>query len=572
MKYRYTTTLLITASLTLQAQVFDWAGQMGYNGNQNGQAIVVDDQGNVFHAGYFIAGIDLDPTAGVDTVLAIGGQDGYLVKQDNDGNYVWGAHFRGNCLPNALALTTAGNILVVGTFTGTVDMDPGVGVANVTAPASLYYFLCCLAPDGTYLWSKSFGCGQPVYDPAVAIGNDGNIHLTGVFTNTMDADPGDGPGEVFDLTSNGGNDVFITTLDPQGEFIRSTSFGDIGDDRGHGIAVDAANNVYVTGYFAGDITIDPNGANITLSNVSGASYCDVFTLKLNPSGTAEWAFSFGGPGYDRGLGITVNAAQEVYVAGGVASAADLDPGPGTFLNTGSDSPFYAKYDANGSFMHAALAYYNNLSDARAFAIALDATGRIFLAGKFNGYAVDFDPGPGSTNYDTNGNSEDGFISVYAAVGTYLWSRQLGGINSSQEVVQSMTVDAAGSCYMTGSFSGPMDFDPGAGQFIQTPIAAGYFDGFVLKLDPSDLGVENRSYTPNLRVYPTPTEGVVTVEVLEGKVAPYVTVRDAAGRSVKADVMVQVDRVQVDLSNAAPGIYFVEMSTDGHLHRVRAMRQ
>lgn len=78
---------------------------MGANGNQNGQAIITDEQGDVYHTGYFIAVIDLDPTAGDDIVAAVGGQDGYLIKQSTDGAYLWGHHFRGNCLPSALALT-----------------------------------------------------------------------------------------------------------------------------------------------------------------------------------------------------------------------------------------------------------------------------------------------------------------------------------------------------------------------------------------------------------------------------------------------------------------------------------
>lgn len=42
MKARYALGLGLIASATLNAQVFDWAGQMGYNGNQDGRAIIVD--------------------------------------------------------------------------------------------------------------------------------------------------------------------------------------------------------------------------------------------------------------------------------------------------------------------------------------------------------------------------------------------------------------------------------------------------------------------------------------------------------------------------------------------------
>lgn len=553
----------------MNAQEFDWAGQLGYNGNQEGHAITVDAQGNVYSAGYFIAGIDLDPTAGVDTVLAVGGQDGYVVKQANDGTYLWGAHFRGNCLPTALARTPAGNILVVGTFTGTVDFDPGSGVANMVAPASTWYFVCSLASDGTYQWAKKFGCNQPVYDPAVAVDASGNIHLTGTFTNTMDADPGDGPGDVFDLISFGGNDVFITTLDAQGNFVRAMSFGDTGDDRGRGIATDAAGNVYVAGYFAGDVVIQPFGVNIMLSNISTVFYCDAFVLKLDAAGIAQWALSFGGQYYDRAYAIAVNAAQEVFVAGGAGSAADLDPGPGQFLNLGSDAAFYLKLDANGGFMHAATSYYNNLSDAHSTSIALDTAGNIHIAGLFNGYGVDFDPGPGSTNYDTNGNSYDGFIAVYAEDGTYLWSRQLGSLTTGQEMVNALAVDAVGSCYMTGSFSAAMDFDPGVGQFVQTPVAAGYLDAFLLKLDPIGLDLREERFADGMRAFPIPTTGPLTVALADGMKNAAIRVSDLSGRTLLTRQGLSGDRYLLDLTGLPAGMYVLEV-TDGNARQRRTI--
>ena len=564
MKARYALGLGLIASATLNAQVFDWAGQMGYNGNQDGRAIIVDLQGNVYHSGFFIDGIDLDPGPGTDIVSGAG-QDGYLIKQANDGTYLWGARLTGNCLPNALAFTSDGDILVVGTFMGTVDFDPGPGVANMTAPASLWYFVCSYSPDGTYQWAKKFGCNQPVYEPAVAVDASGNIHLTGTFTQTMDADPGDGTGEVYNMTSAGINDVFITTLDAQGAFVRAMSFGDTGDDRGVGIAADPDGNVYVTGYFAGDIVIEPNGANIALTNNS-SSYNEVYVLKMNAAGAVQWAKSFGGQWYDEGRCITVNAAQEVFVGGRACTSADLDPGPGAFINPGSDAAFYLKLDAAGDFVQAALSYYTNLSDARSDAIAVDASGRIYITGHFNGYAVDFDPGAGATNYDSNGNSWDGFISVYSADGEYLWSRQLGSLGTGQEWVQGLAVDAAGSCYMTGSFGAAMDFDPGAGEFILTPIAAGYYDAFVLKLDPADLGMHERGNAIGLSAYPVPTEGLLNIVLNEPVRCATLRVLDISGKVVLTRSGIVGNRIALDLSALRSGAYTVELTNGGSILR------
>jgi len=44
---------------------------------------------------------------------------------------------------------------------------------------------------------------------ALAISNSGDIYCTGEFLGTQDFDPGSG---VYNLTSNGGGDIFITKL------------------------------------------------------------------------------------------------------------------------------------------------------------------------------------------------------------------------------------------------------------------------------------------------------------------------------------------------------------------------
>ncbi|MCW5898791.1 MAG: T9SS type A sorting domain-containing protein [Flavobacteriales bacterium] len=565
--------LLSTAG---HAQVFDWAGQLGGASNQDAYAVQVSPDGFVYMAGYFQVSIDLDPTPGQDIVSAVGGQNGYVVKLANDGSYIWGRHFSGStCMATALAFGLDGSILIAGTFTGTVDFDPGPGVANLTAPASTWYFLCGLSPDGQYQWARRFGSGDPLYDPAIAVDQQGRIHFTGTFSGTMDANPNDEPGAVHDLASNGTLDVFITTFDAQGNFIRAMSFGGTGEDRGRAIAVAPDGHVLVAGQYVGTVTIPSSAGGITLANNSGASYNDIFYLKMDPDGDVLWAKKIGGSGYDRAYALTVGPNGDIYLAGSVESGADLDPGPGVVTSNSPEAAFYVRLDADGNYINSFVTQYGGASDNQARAIGLDAAGNVYFAGRFNGAGsgVDFDPGPGSTAYVTNGVSADGFIAAYAADASYLWSVQVGSIASGQEWIYDLAVDPAGSCYAVGHFTSDIDMDPGTGTHIFNVIGSSSRDAFILKLDPVGLDLPEGMYGgADLVVWPNPSNGPLRVELPGKSGRARMRIMDASGRVVHAGTVLLGAGGGSDGMPVAPGLYVVEVEQGGVTHRAQWVRQ
>src|SRR5262249_23355510 len=61
-----------------------------------------------------------------------------------------------------------------------------------------------------------------------------------------------------------------------------------------------------------------------------------------------------------------------------------------------------------------------------------------------------------------------------------WTRSFGGPAS--DTIRGPAVDASGNVYVTGSFSGTADFDPGVGTTLLT--SSGGADGYVSKFDPA----------------------------------------------------------------------------------------
>ncbi|MBN2473963.1 MAG: VCBS repeat-containing protein, partial [Pirellulales bacterium] len=110
------------------------------------------------------------------------------------------------------------------------------------------------------------------------------------------------------------------------------------------------------------------------------------------------------------------------------------------------------------------------------AVAIDAAGNVLTAGRFTGM-VDFDPGPATMNLISSGQ-DDVFVAKYSPAGALLWVRAMGGLGS--DVATGVVVDDQLDVYLTGSFSGVVDFNPG---LDRVELAAeGGTDAFVVKLD------------------------------------------------------------------------------------------
>jgi len=111
-------------------------------------------------------------------------------------------------------------------------------------------------------------------------------------------------------------------------------------------------------------------------------------------------------------------------------------------------------------------------------VAVDASGNVYTTGFFSGTA-DFDPGAGTTNLTSSGEG-DIFISKLNASGGFVWAIKFG--SNEDDRGQSITLDASGNMYLTGYFSGTVDFDPGAGV---TNLSSSFgYEIFIIKLDAS----------------------------------------------------------------------------------------
>ncbi len=243
-------------------------------------SIIVDASGNVYTTGWFHGKADVVFGEGRFTLTATGEHDIFILKLDPHGNFIWAKCMQGTLrsLGHTMALDAEGNIYTSGAFQGTVDFDPGVGQYNLTAEGAAYedVFISKLDSDGDFIWAKSFGGSKGDSGTSMVVDpKSGDIYTTGIFSETADFDPGTG---IFNITSAGNYDVFISKLDAFGNFVWATTIGGINVEYGYSIALNRWGNVHITGGFTSPSI---SFGFTALSNVESTGYTlDIFMFQL----------------------------------------------------------------------------------------------------------------------------------------------------------------------------------------------------------------------------------------------------------------------------------------------------
>ncbi|MDA0206337.1 MAG: SBBP repeat-containing protein [Acidobacteria bacterium] len=200
-----------------------------------------------------------------------------------------------------------------------------------------------------------------------------------------------------------------------------------------------------------------------------------------------WAKSMGGTDFEQGTGVAVDAAGTVYTTGHFRGTVDFNPGPGVFnlTSAGSEDIFFTRTDSAGNF--AGALRIGGVGADYAHGLTTDAIGNIYITGIFEG-TVDFDLGA-SIAPRTSAGGSDVFVAKYESIGRLIWARRFGGPGS--DAGRDLLIDDDGNVYITGSFEGLVDFDPGSGTSVR--LSNGSADIFVSKLDSAGNFIQARTF-------------------------------------------------------------------------------
>lgn len=387
-----------------------WVKQIGGTDAESISQINIASDGSIYLTGAFESTTDFDPGAGTFNLTSAGSYDGFLMKLDSSGSFLWAIPVGASSLSdfaNDVDFDAQGNLVVVGSFQGTSDMDPSGATANFTSLGSTDIFVAEYNSNGQYQWCKTTGGSNLDIGRRLRVDPMGDLVISGEFRDTADFDPGTG---ISNLTANGNSDIFVLKLNSTGDFVWAKSFGSTGSpsDYLHGMAVGQNGEVYTTGTFQTSGDFDPGSGTSTLTAVGSN---DVFVQKLNAAGNFEWAYNVGGSVEDEGFGVTVDGNGDVYVSGYVAGMVDMDPGAGVNMVNGGGTGdlFIQKLDPSGNLQWVISSFGS--SSCLASQMAIGNNGDIFTVGWFTG-TVDFDPSASTANRSSNG-SIDAFLARYS---------------------------------------------------------------------------------------------------------------------------------------------------------------
>ena len=284
------------------------------------------------------------------------------------------------------------------------------------------------------------------FDNSTTTDAQGNVYTIGVFQGTTEY-------YGLDVSSKRDFDIFVEKRDDKGFIVWQKHIGGTGADFGNSITIDPNGNVYTTGSFRGKVDFDPGNG---VSYLEGEDYrSDIFIQKLDTDGKFIWAKKVGG-GIVSGFGhsITTDASGNVYTTGIFLGTMDFDPGIEAFNLTskGKYDAFIQKLDPSGDLIWAK--QLGGALDVFGDAIKTDAIGNVYITGTFTGTA-DLDPDAVAIENFTSRGGKDIFVQKLKADGTFIWTKQMGGVGN--EFNPSLAFDVGGNVYSTGTFSGSADF-------------------------------------------------------------------------------------------------------------------
>ena len=351
----------------------------------------------------------------------------------------------------------------------------------------------------TYQWSVGEGSSTGAeYGQCIATDAAGNVYVSGVFTGTVDFDPGAGVTSLSSLS--GSQDIFLAKYDLNGNFVWVKQIAGTSDEKPYDIYVDAS-NIYLVGIFKGTVDFDPGTSSTSYTCNGGGVDGDGFCAKYDLSGNYVWAFRVGGTGNDRILGVTVDISGNVYICGFTSGTVDMDPGtPVVNLVSTLYNSFFAKYTSAGaySFAKQLSGDYSEAND-----IQIDASLNIYVAGDWS-ESVDFDPGTGTVTMGTSSATQiDGYFAKYSSTGVYSWAKRIGGIGV--DYITQIALCSSNNIRIGGQFSSTCDFDPSTTSTANL-VSAGGSDAFYAKYDNSGnyqwaygLGGTSNDYVNGLRL-------------------------------------------------------------------------
>lgn len=261
-----------------------------------------------------------------------------------------------------IAASDSGSFTILGSFIDTTK----IGSYKLTGNGSSDIFLAKFNQNGNVTWVKTFGGSQNDLGLKIAIDNDGNHFIAGLYEDTINFD-------TIRLTSSGGTDIFLAKLSPQGDVVWAKSIGSVDDDDVTALTPDDNGDIFISGNFT-------NRISISTKRLSSSGKHDVFLAKFRNNGVVDWASQGKSINdiYSTDMALAPNNSITLI---GKFQAQSYFEGT-SIVPDGKYDIFYVQYDTDGSISW--LESAGGSEEETGASIAYNHTGLAFITGSFQG--------------------------------------------------------------------------------------------------------------------------------------------------------------------------------------------
>ncbi len=307
---------------TNSAHVFSL--RFGGTSFDEGLSVAVDGSGSAYVTGDYYGIADF----GGGNLAFSGVSDAFLVKYSNVGAHQWSQRFGGTSadVGRGVAIDGLGYLLLTGSFWNTVNFGGG----NLVSGGAADIFVAKYHPmAGIHQWSARYGSTEIDEGWAIAGSTTGNAIVTGYFGGTVNLGGSN-------LTTAGGNDIFLASYNLMGAHQWSLRFGNTLLDIGRDIAVDALGNAYATGSAV-------NSVNFGGGTLPGGGGSDGYLAKFDAAGVHQWSRLMGSTSNDVGYSLALDNTGRVINSGSFNGTVNF--GGGNLVSAGGVDIYLAKYSA-----------------------------------------------------------------------------------------------------------------------------------------------------------------------------------------------------------------------------------
>jgi hypothetical protein len=329
--------------------------------------------------------------------------DIFLAKYAPNGSLIWIKEETGTSLEigSSIAVDNIGNIFIAGRFEGTAIISD----STFTSIDSTDIFIAKYNNAGDFQWAKHGKGMRLSFSTGIATDIDGNTIFSGVYSDDLSL--GDST-----LTKSGFFNLFVAKYDADGNLLWTRKNEGTGAAIANSIAVDDANNIYITGLFVSQTIF----GNDTISSTQVA----LFIVKYQPDGTVLWIEKAESTSSVIGNDITTHPSGVISLTGAFSGMATF--GNKSLTSNGDEDLFMAQYSSNGNDT----LFTSNISSSQDNDI--DPTNELQDWNNLPGIPVDFTDGVDDVT-DDDADPTNELIFSAGLVGNFLEITDAGGTKS-----------------------------------------------------------------------------------------------------------------------------------------------